>query len=426
MAIANSSVAGELPSILNGFDLTDHTEFAKGFPHEVFARLRREAPVLWHPPGRTADKEGFWVLSRYADVRKAAGDSVFSSQGGGGREGGGTHIDDLRAGVHAGVLLSMLDDPRHDLIKNLAKPAVTREVVESHIPAIRSIASDLVTRALANGVCDFQPDISAPYAIQTIALILGAPADEWPQLLKWGQAVAGFDDRASGKINDQAAATATAIYEYSKTLIAAKRAAGPASDLMSIMSHQDIPPDQGEQPLSEFEREAFFCFLLLAGSEPSRNSMAAGVLALATHPGQWQELREDRSLLPAAIEEMLRWSSPTPYNRRTVTRDVTFGDTAMKAGDKVTCWWASANRDASVFADPGTFDIRRSPNPHLAFGDGTHFCLGDQLARIEIRLLLEELLDRVAEIKVTGDVRWAPSNKHTVALHMPVQLIPAG
>jgi cytochrome P450 len=426
LSTTQSDTSLELPAALAGFDLTDQGEFAKGFPHEVFARLRKEAPVLWHPPGRTEDGEGFWVLSRYADMKEAAEDPVFSSQGGGGRAGGGTHIDDLKAGVHAGVLINMVDDPRHELIKDLVRPPVARQVVERRIPELRAVAAALVDDALAAGGCDFQPDISAPYAIECVARVLGAPEEDLPQLIAWGQAIAGFDDRASGKVNEQSTATQYAIYEYSKKLIAQKRAASATgNDLMSVMALQDIPADRGEAPLSEYEREAFFCLLLLAGSEPPRNAMAAGVLALAQHPEQWQALRADRSLLPGAIEEMLRWASPTPYNRRTATRDVTFRDARIRAGEKVTFWWASANRDESVFTDPMTFDIRRSPNPHLAFGHGTHTCLGDQLGRLEIRLLLEELLDRVAEIRVTGDVRWAPSNKHTVTLRMPVELVPA-
>jgi len=192
-----------------------------------------------------------------------------------------------------------------------------------------------------------------------------------------------------------------------------------------VVARGDLAEGHGEQPLSEYEREAFFCLLLMAGSEPPRNTMAGGLLALAQHPEQWQALRSDRSLLPGAIEELLRWTSPTPYNRRTATRPLRFRDTEIAAGEKVTFWWASANRDESVFADPETFDIRRTPNPHLAFGDGMHSCLGTQLARIELRLLLEELLDRVSEIRLTGPVEWAPSNKHTVTLHLPVELVAA-
>ncbi|MCZ7417351.1 MULTISPECIES: cytochrome P450 [unclassified Streptomyces] len=410
----------ELPTVLGGFDLTDQAEFAKGFPHEVFARLRAEAPVLWHPPGQTADGEGFWVLSGYADLKEAAEDPVFSSQGGGGREGGGTHIDDLKAGVHAGVLINMIDDPRHELIKTLVGPPVARRAVEARLPELRAVAERYVEQAVRKGTADFQPDVSAPYAIECIARVLGVPEADLPQLIEWGQAVSGFDDRASGKVNENSAKVQYAIYEYGQSLIARKRAEPHTTDdLMSVMAREDIP---GDTPLSEYEREAFFNLLLLAGSEPARNTMAAGVLALAEHPEQWEALRADRSLLPGAIEEMLRWSSPTPYNRRTATRDTVFRDAEIKAGEKVTFWWASANRDASVFAEPTTFDIRRSPNPHLAFGHGTHSCLGEQLARTEIRLLLEALLERVREIRISGPVEWAPSNKHTVTLRMPVEL----
>ncbi|MDQ2959008.1 MAG: cytochrome P450 [Actinomycetota bacterium] len=417
----------KLPSVLEGFDLTDQSQFARGFPHEVFGRLRAEAPVLWHPPGRTADGEGFWVLSRYEDMREAADNPVFSAQGGGGRAGGGTHIDDLQTGVHAGVLINMIDDPRHELIRNLVRPVVIRETVQAREPELRAIAADLVERAVAAGSCDFQQNISAPYAIQAIALILGAPREDWPLLVKYGQTLAGFDERNSGQITEDASKTAYAIYEYSKKLIALKRADGASDgpiDLMTVMAKAELPAE-ADRPLTEYEREAFFCLLLLAGSEPPRNAMAAGVLALAQHPEQWQALRADRSLLPGAIEEMMRWSSPTPYNRRTATEDVTFRDAEIKAGEKITFWWASANRDSAVFTDPMTFDIRREHNPHLACGYGTHSCLGEQLARIEIRLLLEELLDRVERIEVSGEVRWAPSNKHTVTLQMPVTLTAA-
>ncbi|MGP3966648.1 cytochrome P450 [Streptomyces sp. 6N223] len=416
----------ELPSVLDGYDLSDQSRFAEGFPHEVFARLRQEAPVLWHPRGQTKDGEGFWVLSRYADMKAAAEDEVFSSQGGGGREGGGTHIDDLKTGVHAGILINMVDDPRHELIKDMVSPPVARQAVEARLPELRSVAARLVQQALDKGHADFQPDVTAPYTIECVARVLGAPEADMAQLIEWATAVAGLDERATGRINQSSQEVQYAIWEYSKKLIADKRAAGSdTGDLMSVMACQNIPADAGEPPLSEYEREAFFNLVLLAGSEPPRNALATGILALAEHPEQWHALRADRSLLPGAVEEILRWSSPTPYNRRTATRDTEFGGAAIKAGEKITFWWASANRDESVFTDPTRFDIRRSPNPHLAFGHGTHSCLGEQLARIEARLLLEELLDRVEEIRVAGEVTWAPSNKHTVILRMPVELVPA-
>lgn len=389
----------------------------------MFARLRREAPFFRHGPGCTEDGEAFWVVTRYADLIEAAENPVFSSQGGGGRAGGGTHVDDLQAGVHAGVLINMIDDPRHQLFRDLVDPVVARDAVRGRVPFLRREAGALVD-AVVGTDCDFQRDVSAPYAVRTSAAMLGAPEQDWPQLLEWAQAVSGFDDRTSGRKTESAGATAYAIYEYSKTVLAAKRARS-GNDLMSTLVAKDIPADSGERPLSEYDREAFFCLLLLAGSEPPRNAMAAGVYALARHPDQWRALRADRSLLPGAVEEILRWTSPTPYNRRTATRDVDFLGARIAAGEKITFWWASGNRDDAAFGDPEVFDIRRSPNPHLAFGRGTHDCLGEHLGRLEIAELLTVLLDRVREIELTGPVTWAPSNKHTVTLTLPVRLVRA-
>ena len=167
----------------------------------------------------------------------------------------------------------------------------------------------------------------------------------------------------------------------------------------------------------------FFNLLIAAGSETTRNSIAVGMLALRDHPEQWETLRTDRSLLASATEEILRWASSTSYNRRTATRDVEMGGEAIAAGDKVTLWWSSANRDESHFDEPFRFDIRRDPNRHLAFGHGSHFCLGGALARVEIRVMVDELLDRVETMELTGPVEWVRSNKHTGLRHMPVRLV---
>jgi cytochrome P450 len=173
--------------------------------------------------------------------------------------------------------------------------------------------------------------------------------------------------------------------------------------------------------LTELELQMFFNLLMAAGSETTRNSIAAGVLAFSDHPQEWQTLAADRGLLPSAVEEVLRWSSTTAYNRRTATRDTSIGEVEIHAGDKVTLWWTSANRDETVFSDPFRFDVRRDPNRHLAFGHGGHFCLGANLARLEIRLVLEALLDRGVSCEVTGPVEWTRSNKHTGIRHLPVR-----
>jgi cytochrome P450 len=211
-----------------------------------------------------------------------------------------------------------------------------------------------------------------------------------------------------------------AMFEYGGRLIAEKRAR-PGDDLLSAVVHGRVAGADGtDEPLSELEQQMFFNLLIAAGSETTRNTIALGVLACIEQPATWDALRADPSLLATATEEMLRWASSTPYNRRTATRDVGLHGQTIRAGDKVTLWWASANRDEAVFADPFRFDVARAPNPHVAFGLGTHFCLGATLARIEVRLVLEALLRAVRAIGLDGPIEWTRSNKHTGLRHMPV------
>lgn len=416
--------AAALPEVLDGFDLTDLDRFAAGFPHHVFTRLRRESPVLLHPPGVSKDREPFWVLSRHADIVRAAADPVFSSRGGGGRAHGGTHIDDLPRGVYAGVLLNMIDDPRHEMLRSAVTPGVTGAAVAALEPALREIAADLVSDAVERGPVDFQTEVAGPFAVYAMGELLGMPAQDWKQLFDWTQIALGYEDRSAGEATGRSLTALIESFNYGSTLLDARRAE-PAGDFLSLVGRCALPEGQGEPPLSDYERRVFFNLIYLAGSEPTRGAVAVGMLALAQHPDQWRALREDRSLLPGAVEEILRWSSPTPYNRRTATQDTRIGDTTIRAGEKVTLWWASANRDEDVFADPFRFDIRRDPNPHLAFGHGTHRCLGsDELARLELRLIFDALLDRAEEVQPTGPVTWARHNKHTVVLRMPTTLVP--
>ncbi|MCU1640639.1 MAG: putative cytochrome [Nocardia sp.] len=191
---------------------------------------------------------------------------------------------------------------------------------------------------------------------------------------------------------------------------------------MSLAAHATIDG----QPLSDMEQAMLFSLLIAAGSETTRNSIALGMAALIERPEVWRRLREDRTLVDGAVEEMLRWASSTPYNRRTATRDHTLGGQRIRAGDKVTLWWASANRDAEVLTDPHRFDIDRRPNPHLAFGRGGHFCLGSALARMEMRVVFTALLDQVGTVELTGPIEHTRSNKHTGVRHMPVRLTAVG
>jgi cytochrome P450 len=442
---------------LDEIDLTDLDRFARGFPHGIFEFLRHEAPVWFQAPTRhTPGGEGFWSLVRHADIVTAASDAqAFSSHTGGSREGGGTIIEDLPSSFAAGVLLNMMDDPRHRRFRKLVTPAVSPRALEAMEAELRARTGAILDDAARRGQCDFLRDIAAELPLQAIARLLGVPQEDRHKLIEWADATLDYDDRNLGEQSAKTQAAAMEMFAYGSDLIARKRR-DPQDDILSAVVHGRIEAGAGGaqsgqaaggdaggrrgerystasgrsagersagEPLSELELQMFFNLLIAAGSETTRNSIAVGLLGLIEHPDQWALLGSDRSLMGSAIEEMLRWASSTPYNRRTATRDVDIGGQTIRAGDKVVLWWASANRDEAVFADPFRFDIRRDPNPHLAFGHGAHFCLGATLARIEMRMIFEGILDRFARVELAGPVEWTRSNKHTGVRHMPVRLI---
>lgn len=406
-------------------DLTDLDRFANGFPHELFATLRREAPVWFHPPTvHTPGGEGFWVLSRYADIHAAGSDAaVFSSETGPGRDGaGGTLIEDLPPGLN-GALLNMMNDPRHQRIRRLVTPAVSARALGLMEGELQARTATIVDTVAERGECDFLVDVAAELPLQAIAQLMGVPQEDRHDLFRWSDATFDYDDRELGEQSAKTRDASANMQAYGMELIAEKRNV-PGDDILSAVVQARIEaPGGGEEPLSDVELLMFFNLLIAAGSETTRNSIAVGVMALAEDADQWRVLRDDRAGLPTAVEEILRWASSTPYNRRTATTDTEIGGQAIAAGDKLTLWWASANRDEAVFDEPFRFDVRRAPNPHLTFGHGSHFCLGANLARLEIRLVLDALLDRFDEIRPAGPVEWTRSNKHTGVRHMPVKLV---
>jgi cytochrome P450 len=402
-------------------DLTDLDRFATGFPYHVFDELRRESPVWFHPPtAHSPGGEGFWVLSRYSDIVEAAADAeTFSSETGGDRDGGGTTLEDMPKGFAVGVLLNMMDDPRHALIRRLLTPSTAPRALQRIEHDLRHRAADIIDAALSKGKCDFLVDVAAELPLQAVAQLVGVPQQDRHELMNWANVTLDYEDREVGETTDRLAQAQAQMIVYGTNLLQHKRTQ-PADDLLSIVTHAQI---DGEALTAE-EQRMFFSLIIAAGSETTRNSIAIGMLAMIDNPGAWERLRNDRSGLPTAVEEMLRWASSTPYNRRTAARDVTLHGQDIKAGDKVTLWWASANRDEQTFKDPYTFDIARNPNPHLAFGRGGHFCLGAALARMEMRVMFDALLDRVAGITLTAPVEYVRSNKHAGVRHMPVNIEP--
>ncbi|MEO8693418.1 MAG: cytochrome P450 [Acidimicrobiales bacterium] len=402
------------------FDLTDLDNFAGGFPHHLFAIHRREQPVWWHEPTEhTPDGEGFWSVANHAETLEVLRDpATYSSERGGERLYGGTLIQDLPV---AGQVLNMMDDPRHARIRRLVSSGLTPRM-------IRRVEQDLRirARALFDAIDDTQPfdfvhEVAAELPMQTICLLLGVPESERHWLFEAVEP--GFDFRGSRKSfePDVGAADARArMFAYGNELVAEKRR-NPGDDMLSIVVHANL--DDADPPrLTDGELYMFFSLLFSAGAETTRNAIAGGLLALAERPAQLKSLREDPSLLATAVDEIVRWSSPSPSKRRTATRATVLRGVPIAAGDKVVVWEGSANRDEAVFERADDFDIARDPNPHVGFGHGIHYCLGANLARLEIRVLFEELLPRFAGVRVVQPVEWTRSNRHTGIRHLIVEL----
>jgi cytochrome P450 len=399
---------------LDGIDLTDLDNFADGFPHDLFEVHRREAPVHRHEPTEhTPDGEPFWSVATHAEVLHVLKDPVtFSSERGGDRPYGGTLLQDLPV---AGVVLNMMDDPRHARIRRLVSKGLTPRTVRHLEDELRRRARALLDAVPLGEPFDFLTDVAAELPMQMICILLGVPEEDRHQL--FAAVEPGFDFRTGNGTEREV--SDFDMVAYGSALIAEKRA-NPGDDMLSAVVHARL--DDADPPtLTDGEVYMFFSLLFAAGSETTRNAIAGGLAALLANPDQLRALRDDLGLLPTGIEEVLRWTTPSPSKRRTATVDAELGGHRIAAGDKVLVWEGSANRDELVFADASRFDVRRDPNPHLGFGHGVHFCLGANLARLEIKVLLEELLPAF-EAEAAGPVEWTRSNRHTGIRHLPLVL----
>lgn len=402
---------------LAAIDFTDLENFANGFPHYLFAVHRREAPVYWHAPTEhTPDGEGFWSVATYAETLAVFRDPrTYSSVTGGSRPYGGTLLQDLAI---AGQVLNMMDDPRHSQIRRLVSSGLTPRMVRRVEDDLRARARRLLDDVEPGQPFDFLVDVAAELPMQMICILLGVPESERHWLFHAIEPQFDFGGSRKASVGQLTAEEAgSRMYTYGQELIAAKRAA-PTDDMLSVVANTSV--DDGV--LSDLELYLFFSLLFSAGAETTRNAVAGGLLALIEHPEQMALLRSDLDLLPSAVEEMVRWTSPSPSKRRTATRDVSLGGCEIAAGQKVQIWEGSANRDGSVFADPDVFDIGRKSNPHLGFGQGVHYCLGANLARLELRVLFEELLTRFSRARLVRPVDWTRSNRHTGIRHLVVEL----
>jgi cholest-4-en-3-one 26-monooxygenase len=390
-------------------DLLEDT-WARGVPHEAFALLRREAPVFWHPE---PDGPGFWAVTRHADVVAVSRDpATFSS------ELGATFIDTQTDEALAQLRLTILnmDPPRHNRYRRLVSRGFTPRMIDRLVATIERRAARIVDEVVDRGECEFVEDVAAKLPLEMICEMIGLPEADWPRMFELSNTLVGFDDPDLRATPEEGEAAAAEIYAYCDA-VAADRRANPRDDLMTALVQAEV---DGER-LTDLELNLFFVTLVVAGNETTRNLISHGMLALIEHPDQLRRLREDPGLWPTAVEEMLRWGTSIHNFRRTATRDTELRGQRIAAGDKVVMYYMSANRDEEVFEDPFRFDVGRTPNDHVAFGGGgVHYCLGASLARAEIRAIMRQLVERLDDVQLAGEVRRLRSDFVNGIKSMPV------
>ncbi len=399
---------------LSDIDLFDPDVYVKGgAPHADFRFLRAEAPVFFHkePGGK-----GFWALTKYDDLVTVSKDpGRFSSAR------GGTNIMDYPPEDLSTIQMLMvnMDPPQHNKFRKLARQGFTPRMTALMEPKIRAAANGIIDNIAASGSCDFVTKVAAELPLQVIADLIGIPQADRHKIFDWSNRLIGFDDPefqtslADGKM------AAMEMWMYANQL-AEGRKGGNGEDLVSVLINAEI---EGER-LSEMEFDAFFLLLAVAGNETTRNLISGGMLALFEHPEQRVRVLADPSLVPSCVEEMLRWVAPVNYFRRTATADCEIRGQKIKENDKVVMFYSAANRDEEVFANSMTFDVGRTPNEHLSFGTGQHFCLGASLARLEIRVMFEELFKRLPDIELAGPVRRLRSNFINGVKEIPIRFAP--
>lgn len=410
---------------LADIDLLDRDAFTSGVPHEWFAYLRTHAPIHHHAE---PDGPGFWVITTHEDVSALNRDweTASSDQA----RGGVVVIEEMDAAGQeraeqfngAGNLMLTMDPPDHTRYRKLVNRGFTPRVIRSLEDHMREQSVEIIDRVLdKGGECDFVVEVAAELPLEAIAEFLGVPLEDRHKLFDWSNRMIGSEDPEYAVSEENVMEAQVEMFMYAQEL-AADRREKPRDDIVSTLIHSEVDGDQ----LSEMDFNLFFLLLAVAGNETTRNAMSHGMHALLENPDQYRMLADDPSKVGQAVEEILRWASPVMYFRRNITRDVTYKGHEMRAGDKLTLWYISANRDEGVFDDPYRFDITRDPNPHIAFGGGgPHFCLGANLARMEMKVLFEELVRRVPRVEQLGPPERLRSNFINGIKHLPVRLIPA-
>jgi len=402
---------------LSDINLLDRDAFAKGVPHEWFTYLRANHPIFKHPE---PDGPGFWVVTKYDDVVSVGRDgATYSSD----QKRGGvvvleeTEMNDFEQG---GNLMLTMDAPEHTRYRKLVNRGFTPRQMRMLEPHIRELTAQIIDDVIEQGGCDYVVDVAAEVPLQVIAEMLGVPQEDRHKLFEWSNRMIGSEDPEYLVSEQEVMNAQVEMFMYANELAAARRAE-PRDDIISALLTSEVDGDQ----LSEMDFNLFFLLIAVAGNETTRNSISHGIKAFCDFPEQYQLLVNDPTLAQSATDEIVRWASPVMYFRRNVTKDTVLRGQQLKEGDKIAMYYISANRDEDVFDRPFEFDIRRTPNEHVGFGGGgPHHCLGMNLARMEIYVLLEEMAKRMPTLERTGEAEPLRSNFIAGIKHMPVTYPP--
>ena len=403
---------------LEGIDLLDLDRFQRLEHWEMFDRLRQEDPVSWHEyPGA----QGFWNVVRHEDLVAVNRDTAtFSS------EAGGISIlspeefpGEAEGNDPRGLMMLYTDPPKHTRYRLLVNKGFTPRMIGLIEQYLQHRAILIVDNIIERGQCDFVVDLASELPLQAIAEIMGVPQEDRKLLFDWSNRMIGIDDPEYA--NEDGANATAELFMYVNEL-GKQRKVDPRDDIVTKLLNAEIEGDS----LSELEFDMFMLLLTVAGNETTRNTTAWGMWGLMQNPDQYAALTGDLDgKLDVAIEEVLRWATPVYHFRRTALTDTEIAGQEIKAGDKVVMWHTSADRDETVFDDPYQFDIERFPNEHIAFGGGgQHFCLGANLARMELKLIFREILERIPDMRLAGDVEILRSNFIGGVKHMPVTYTP--
>jgi cytochrome P450 len=395
---------------IRDIDIYEPEQYATEVPHDKLARLRRDDPVHWQD---LPDGDGCWYLLKHADVAHASREWQTYSAARGGIVIEKASPDAMER--NRTQLLSM-DPPEHREMRNLVLTAFTPRTIDAMEPWLREQSRMIMQRAAEMGECDFVNDVAGELPMQTISQMMAVPQEHRNRIVQLADDViaSGGHERSPDEPDP---GTELAGLGYG---LAAERKGKGGSDLISLMLRATY---QGE-PLDEVGFAGLFVQIAVAANETTRSLLAGGLLALVENPDAFRAIEADRSRIPLAVEEMLRWVTPVHYFRRTATRDLELRGKVIREGQRVVLHYTAANFDDEVFADPMRFDITRDPNPHLAFGWGEHFCLGARLARLEARVFYEELLDAFRSVEVVGPVERLASNLTNTTKRIPVRLTP--